>query len=236
MFYTHDHEHSHHGLLRSFRSHKSLRDEARSKQVHHRKPSDASSTTRSSTDSSRPSTSRTENSLDRDPLRLHPPMASACSPCGTHGEEDRRDHRQHFHSGPRESQSLRSFHDRVAGGGRSLRTQASAPSQMVIYEGFDFGFNQQPPPPVRREPVHSPSASWPTPSPNTGSYSDAATPGRRLLPEWGGEGDVVTPRPHTAVMDQADYFMKRGDWKRKGIVFAPQVPMAPEEECFDYDV
>jgi len=34
----------------------------------------------------------------------------------------------------------------------------------------------------------------------------------------------------------ADYF-KRGDWKRRGIVFSAVEPtMATEDECFDLDV
>jgi len=51
-----------------------------------------------------------------------------------------------------------------------------------------------------------------------------------------GDDHAVTPRPHRNERDdQADYFMKRGGWKRRGIVFASGVTMADEEECFDLE-
>ena len=44
-----------------------------------------------------------------------------------------------------------------------------------------------------------------------------------------------TPRPHPAT-DGPEYF-KRGDWKRRGIVFGTsETAMATEAECFDLDV
>jgi hypothetical protein len=78
---------------------------------------------------------------------------------------------------------------------------------MVIYDGFDFGFG-----------LKQTSQSAPS-SPTTPSAS-------------------ATPRPHPAgSMDGPDYFMKRGDWKRRGIVFsANETTMATEEECFDLEV
>lgn len=46
----------------------------------------------------------------------------------------------------------------------------------------------------------------------------------------------LTPRPHAAGMGAADHFIKRGGWKRRGIVFETEVPMASEEECFDLEM
>lgn len=34
----------------------------------------------------------------------------------------------------------------------------------------------------------------------------------------------------------ADDFIKRGGWKRRGVIFELDVPMADEEECFDLDM
>ncbi len=88
---------------------------------------------------------------------------------------------------------------------------------MVIYDGFDFGFNH--------------SESVPS-SPSSISGSEPGTP-ESPGAEWGGS---VTPRPRQT-RDGADYFMKRGDWKRRGIVFtACETPMASEDECFDLEV
>ncbi|KAK3363350.1 hypothetical protein B0T25DRAFT_562371 [Lasiosphaeria hispida] len=207
--------HHHHRLLHSFRSHKTLRADAESQEMHHhRNPSEASSVARSSTDSARPSTSRTDMSVEWDPLRLHPPMASAPSPVfpSTHSQESRRYE-------PHELRQARAQHN-TEGRTHSRAVHSQSSPTMVIYDGFDFGFSQQAP---RRRTSPAPSSS--------GSEFEAATPESRGA-EWG----PVTPRPHPAT-NSPDYFIKRGDWKRRGIVFGGgETTMASEAETFDLDM
>jgi hypothetical protein len=51
------------------------------------------------------------------------------------------------------------------------------------------------------------------------------------------EVSVAMARPRAAAgLDAADDFIKRGGWKRRGVVFELDVPMADEEECFDLDM
>jgi len=127
------------------------------------------------------------------------------------------------------------------------RNAPAGPAGTVIYDGFDFGFEK---PSTNNL---TPSA-WgpPSPAPSTdggssissyyfGSDGDdesataaLTTPVPRAGPER--RGDAVTPRARPAGMDDTDYFIKRGGWKRKGIVFASDVPAAQEEECFDLDM
>ncbi|AEO65318.1 uncharacterized protein THITE_153186 [Thermothielavioides terrestris NRRL 8126] len=158
-------------FLRSFRSHKNLRQDhlgststssSRSQEMHHHRyqPSgaSASSPARPSLDSSpRPSTSsRSDVSIDWDPLRLHPPsLAPGPVPplqdafSGETSRASRRYH--HHHQPPHELRHTRSSHN--------LRHQtrlspppplshrplhgsfpSSSPSHStVIYDGFDFG-------------------------------------------------------------------------------------------------
>ncbi|KAK3365260.1 hypothetical protein B0T24DRAFT_683881 [Lasiosphaeria ovina] len=213
MFCTIDNNHSHHrSILSSFRSQKALKaDMPRGREIHFRKPSDASSMTRSSTDSSRPSTSRTDMSVEWDPLRLHPPLAPAPTPAFNNLESRRYQ--------PHELRQARSAHG-VSLSSVSHRSHPEA--SMVIYDGFDFGFGH-PSAGGQREPRHhdhdAPSES--------GSDDEVATPSSQ---------EVITPRPQAAVLNETDYFMKRGDWKRRGIIFTPDVSLATEDDCFNLDV
>lgn len=71
-------------------------------------------------------------------------------------------------------------------------------------------------------------------STTSGSDFGPATPSDVQGPAgWGG---FVNPRPHPAGMDSADHFIKRGGWKRRGIIFEAEIPMAGEEECFDLEM
>ncbi|KAK0655797.1 hypothetical protein B0T16DRAFT_451432 [Cercophora newfieldiana] len=190
----HDHHH-HHRILHSFRSNKSLRAEAQAAPEmphyrHQRHPSEASSVARSSTESSRPSTSRTDVSIEWDPLRLHP-VGPVLVP--VLDDIKRRELRQ-----ARSLHSLRQHQQETS------HSHSHSEPAMVIYDGFDFGF---------ASPNRAISHSAPT-SPTT--------------------SEGATPRRHQATGD--DYF-KRGDWKRRGIVFGTsEATMATEDECFDLDV
>ncbi|KAK0749300.1 hypothetical protein B0T18DRAFT_436877 [Schizothecium vesticola] len=222
-------QHEHHSparILHSFRSHRSLRASAavaahqsqppselypndpnmHLPHFHHglrhqRKPSDAptmsstitASTTRSSSDSSRPSTSggRSDtSSIEWNPLGLHPPLAPAPR---LHQQRSLHSFQQHLQqtktvpvpAAPRPTLSSHG-HSR------------SAPPALVIYDGFDFGFG-------KGERGSAPS----TPSTISGS-SGPSTPAMRRPGPPGG-------------MDGPDFFIKRGGWKRRGIVFTPEV-------------
>ncbi|KAK0613087.1 hypothetical protein B0T17DRAFT_511440 [Bombardia bombarda] len=244
-----EHAHQHNRLLRSFRSHKTIKPSAspRQQDMRLRLPSDASSMTRSSTDSSCPSTSRTDMSVEWDPLRLHPPLAGYAlfSSSSTSDESMRRyhhqqqEHHQHHHQQHQEqNHHHQQHHLQTAQSPQTLHGQSDHHShsraKTVIYDGFDFGFDQTSA--AARDVWLSPSS--PTTNTSRWSYSEPATPPATppngATPGW---GDAVTLRPHPAGMDTADYFIKRGGWKRRGIVFgADQLPMASESETFDLDM
>ncbi|KAH8885761.1 hypothetical protein GQ53DRAFT_769957 [Thozetella sp. PMI_491] len=221
-------------VLRSFRSHKSLKSAARRQpeiQITHvsynhvHKTSDSSSIIRSSLESdiSRPSTGGTDvsstsstSTIEWDPLRLHPAMTAV----PTAPLPERRS--QHELRGARSFQQLSGHHTSF----RSL--QNTRRSEVEIHEGFDFGFT----PATRPAPVSAWSYSA-SPTPSSVAGSDAGDG-----PEWGDE-HALTPRPlhhYPAGPDSdADYFMKRGGWKRRGIVFTSGITMASDDECFDLE-
>jgi len=64
-----------------------------------------------------------------------------------------------------------------------------------------------------------------------------ASPGRLIshsAPSSPTTREGATPRPH--LVTDRDYF-KRGDWKRRGIVFGTsEATMATEDETFDLDI
>jgi hypothetical protein len=123
-------------------------------------------------------------------------------------------------------------HDEVRDAGslhrhtREVR-QASTTSSIEIHDGFDFGFDKPlASPPDNDEDLDN---AW---SPPTGRFS-----GKRDT--FGSEvratefGYAIMPRPAPAGFDEAGFFMKKGQWKRRGIVFYPDIPMASEDETFD---
>jgi len=125
---------------------------------------------------------------------------------------------------------------------RSYHPRSNQSTATVIYDGFDFGFDVQQPVSRRRETAPSQQNSWPSPtlsstsSGSSGSSSSSSSGSEsRAGSEWGDAGvQGLTPRPYPAGMDEADYFIKRGGWKRRGIVFSPPgAAMASEDECFD---
>lgn len=261
-----------HNVLRTFRSHKNLRCQQRLEHqqhqdlerqqyhqlpvhqvrpvpnmVHHpRRPSEASSIETITSDLSftRPSTSRTDKSIEINPLRLHPPTEELSSPRGSLRSPPRHHYMRH---GPGHSSDSASSDESVGMERPALNFQDLQPPRtgsLEVYDGFDFGFDNRTPGPGRQTgPAGGddyfgmqPRSHWsrsPTPTPGTGEEEDDMdesdpTPGPGRIP--GSSGTRL--RPHEAI-NTAEYFIKRGDWKRRGIVFTPSVPMATEEECFD---
>ncbi|KAK3987411.1 hypothetical protein QBC44DRAFT_119246 [Cladorrhinum sp. PSN332] len=234
------HHHHHHRLLRSFRSHKSLSQQAANmpfRQHHHTKASDLSSDTRSSmesTTSSRPSTSggKSDLSVDWDPLRLHPPLANAPVP---HLPEDDNSRRYQPHE-IRQSRSMHNIRSRQQHQQPHRHHHQHQPStSTVIYGGFDFGFETG-----HDHQNHRPTVRCPSPTPS--SASDASSlDGVREAEEWGDNGVITAlpaprrSRPHPpAGMDEAENFIRRGGWKRRGIVFVSDATtLAGEDETWE---
>lgn len=238
---SHDHHHHHHRLLRSFRSHKSLRHhDTHNETMHYRKPSDASS---SSSLESRPSTSsRADMSVDWDPLRLHPPLAPGPAPQlpdslsrdSTSTTSSRRQHQ------PREVRQAGPSHGR----GRNQPMQHHyESSDTVIYGGFDFGFDNVQP--THADPSSRRARRDPSPTPSYAStvsstYSSFSGPEDSPLD---GLAPAPLPRPRPqrphqggplGLDDEAERFLRRGGWKRRGIVFADSRAMlAGEEETWE---
>lgn len=252
-------------FLRSFRSHRSLKDctqEEEEMYCRPRKPSDASSLASSASEtSSRPSTSsrRTDMSVDWDPLRLHPPLAAGPAP----PLRDAGDAHTSRRYEPHELRQARSSHNL----GRSPpqhHTQPS-PSQTVIYDGFDFGFpsagssssSSKPTPTTatttssrrrRRDPSPTPSdassilSSISSDSTLSGSDGDlplgfglAPAPAARSRPRPRPPLHYEAQSGTSGLDDDTEFFIRRGGWKRRGIVFANTgFELAGEEESFEF--
>lgn len=265
--------HHHHGFLRSFRSHRALRqhddsntDSFSSQEAmhHHRRqrPSDASSPGRPSfASSSRPSTSssRTEGSIDWDPLRMNPPsLAPGVAPSlqETVFEEDSRLYQPH---------ELRHAARRASSNPipSSPRRTTPTPSctNTVIYDGFDFGFDNTPTPatalntPNRagcltpaargRTPSLTPSDASSECSLSFGSISDASAAIPEEMGLHAGLAPAPAPRPRPRPRPRfengpgssggldADEYLRRGGWKRRGIVFVDVEVELGEDEAFE---
>lgn len=233
-------------ILHSFRSHRSLRTEAtvgspsttmRMSQ-HHRKPSDVSSMTRSSTESARSPTGRSEcSAVEWDPLRLHPPMAPGSGPLLPAHQDDSRRYQPHE---LRQARSMHFHNAQSQANARALHSHSQSAPALVIYGGFDFGFSSD----DHKRPSSSSTVS------SAGSISEATTPDScHGAFGWGDPVTRLSPRPHHGDRagglgggprglpgSGADHFIKRGEWKRRGIVFASDAPAASEEECFDLEI
>lgn len=271
-----------HNVLRSFRSHKNMKSQIRiehlqdgeryqqlhapvphqrpvPKVAHHpRRPSEASSIDTLNSDTSfspRPSTSsRTGGSIDVNPLRLHPPTEDLFVPLHNSLRSPPRHHYERNHLGSSGSTSSNDSMDMERPTPNFRELQAQRGGSLEIYEGFDFGFDNNRTPGPGRNTVAGcsdgyfgipaqPKSHWsrsPTPTPGTGEDEQMEdpdeTPSTEQAPgrtEWG-TPTRLRGRPLEA-LDSPEYFIKRGDWKRRGIVFAATVPMASEEETFDLE-
>jgi hypothetical protein len=237
--------HHHHSLLRSFRSHRSHRhrkdstaDSLSQEEMHHHHrhvPSDASSLSRPSLDST--SSRRTDLSIDWDPLRLHPSLSSGPSPPLQDAFSDSTSRRYQPHE-------LR--HARSSQGLRRPSTSHHQPTQStVIYDGFDFGFNNNPTR-VMTKPAAASNMMRraPSPTPSDASSESSFSLGEPSDEEMGlGLGLSPAPalrsrpRPRPCYddgADEAESFIRRGGWKRRGIVFVNSgSPLAGEDETFE---
>lgn len=242
--------HRHHSILRSFRSHKNLRSRKGSaadslssqEDMHHHHrhvPSDASSQGRPSLDST--SSRRTDLSIDWDPLRLHPSLTSGPSP-------PLQDAFSESTSRPYQPHELR--HARSSQAHRRPSTSHYQPSQStVIYGGFDFGFNNDPTPVMSKATAFAAAANnnrrrAPSPTPSDAS-SDSSFSMSEPSDEEVGLGLGLAPAPalrsrprprpsHDDGADAAESFIRRGEWKRRGIVFVNSgFELAGEDETFE---
>ncbi|KAL2023574.1 hypothetical protein VTK56DRAFT_2182 [Thermocarpiscus australiensis] len=220
-----------------------------------RKPSDASSLVSST--SSRPSTSsRSDLSVDWDPLRLHPPLAPGPAPPlpDTFGES--RQYTPHEIRRARSSHNLSSLRN-LRGYCSTSQLDYQSASETVIYDGFDFGFEPKPAAAAAAALNHDTSVGGrrtrrrdPSPAPSVASSSASSIVGRSdSVLEAGLMVGLAPapqsrprsrPRPHSpepgsALDDEAEYFIRRGGWKRRGIVFVDSgPPLAGEDNIFGF--
>jgi len=208
-----------HKILHRARSLRRLRpDDA---PAHQRGISISSDDSRASSSGS--DTSRRGNSVEWDPLRLHPSM-----------EVDRSPHITPLYHGPRPQQPQ--HHDEETHDGRTV--EARQPFRhpprhthlgvgVTIYDGFDFGFDKTRPAdgtPARR-----------LRAPKSVSDLQAQPSKKEEEPQWNGLHSPAR-RHIPGGFDEADYFIKRGGWKRRGIVFgggSTDAAHDSDEDCFD---
>lgn len=230
--------------------------------------SDASYTSYTTYSPSRPSvSSRRVGSVDINPLRLHPPTEDLFVPPHTSLRSPPRHHYERNHVGSSVSTGGNDSMDieHPTPNFRELQRQRGA--SLEIYDGFDFGFDNNGTPAPGRATIAAagtgdgyfgipvqPKSHWsrsPTPTPRTGDDEDEEmedpdeTPGAGPAPhetDWSAQTSQSTqstpskPRCRPVEgLDSPEYFMKRGDWKRRGIVFDATVPLATEEETFDLE-
>lgn len=91
-----------------------------------------------------------------------------------------------------------------------------------IYAGFDFDLSKEAPrAPGQQSSGDEHVSGWlsPTPSSEAGSNSDGGSP---------------RPRPRPAGYGSTEYFLKKGNWKRRGIVFLQQEQTQnSDDDCFE---
>jgi len=97
-----------------------------------------------------------------------------------------------------------------------------------IYDGFDFGFDKA------HEDNRSPARRLRAPK-SVGDLQAQRSKGADEQQQWNGLHSP-TPRHLPGSFDEAQFFMKRGDWKRRGIVFgggSTEPAHESDEDCFD---
>ncbi|AEO54691.1 hypothetical protein MYCTH_2313903 [Thermothelomyces thermophilus ATCC 42464] len=269
-----------HSFLHGFRRHRNsrqhrsdssepLENQSEMPRRHQHLASVAGSPARPSIDST--SSPRTDLSIDWDPLRLHPSLAPAPS-------APLRDAFSESSSRPYLPHELR-----LARSSRAAHQPPSSPlhgrnpsSETVIYDGFNFGFdnsdsnrnhssnnnsnnsNYHPTPALtkftnataphsarRRAPSLTPSdaSSECSLTFSGSSAADDSWPEEEIGPGGGlGLAPAPPPRPrprprprtYDGGPEDADYYFRRGGWKRRGIVFVDSGPtLAGEDETFE---
>ncbi|KXX79243.1 hypothetical protein MMYC01_203954 [Madurella mycetomatis] len=239
--YHHSHAQQQNRFLRGLRSHKSWKhhDSHIETMHHYRKPSDTGSS--SSLDSHPSTSSKADLSVDWDPLRLHPPTARGSAPQlpdaalgdGASTASSKRPYQ------PRGLRQARSSHNL----GRNQPMQhRCASSDTVIYGGFDFGFDAKPTPASssrrRRDPSPTPSdASTVSSSSSSIPSGSEDSPLEGLAPAPAHPHSHYQRLPHgrpVGLEDGAEHFLRRGGWKRRGIVFVDSSALlAGEDETWE---
>lgn len=269
----------HHTFLRSFRSHRSLRQEKESihsknssssggsesdmHRPHRHRPSDASSMARPSFDST--TSRKTDLSIDWDPLRLHPSLTPGPVPPLRDIVSNENAARRYQPQELRHDQSSQAV--RAHRQGASTRSLAPSTRSTVIHGGFDFGFDNTPTPAVatttnkmalathpgggmtNRTNTNMDNHRTPSPTPSDASSEFSLSPSD----DWGviedddaalglGLAPPPAPRPRprprpnldSSDSDSVEYFLRRGGWKRRGIVFVDsQNALEGEDETWE---
>ncbi|KAJ9155582.1 hypothetical protein NKR23_g1735 [Pleurostoma richardsiae] len=224
-------------ILNRVRSHKKLQASGSDSSSHKRQDSLSSSGSRPSTDSD---CHRSHYpTLEWDPLKLNPPVSA------TH-ITPRAVPPHHASFRERTLRNKRSYAGHELQQGRRHYQSDSTGSALEIHDGFDFGFaKEQAIQSVldrnRDGAVHL-AGGWPSPASSTSSsdwhddYED--DDGARPQSSWS-EASSPSPRrrPQPGPFDGPDYFLKRGGWKRRGIVFGGQVDevYVRDDDAFDLE-
>lgn len=212
-----------HRILARVRSHKKLRmAPEESKPLHRRQHSDPSEeTSRSSSTTSGDQRRAHYPPIEFDPLKLNPTVIPSLPP------------RQHDSFQDRTLRTKRSL------GGNDWRRprfhHSDSGFSVDIHEGFDFGFEREKALERELERNRANEAAvnlkgWPSPASTTDSEGswfhdsddDDEEPAKRAAMMF---GDAPTPRARPQV--GPDNYLKRGGWKRRGIVFG-----GPTEEVY----
>lgn len=208
--------------------------------------------------------SDSSSSGELDPLRAHPPMYTSRAPFDAYkyipgyGYEDGDDaydagekYPRPHHSDAQHTSELRGARSMLNLKARNAWAfhEAVGGTALQIYDGFNFGFDAdgQTTPLSMHTKYHQrrppPEIIWSGPDELEGdSSSSSSSPSSSTAASPTTEGwsrpdaGVVTPRPNPVGFNEPDYFLKRGDWKRRGIVFSPAGHVeATADECFDFD-
>ncbi|KAL2269048.1 hypothetical protein VTJ83DRAFT_3894 [Remersonia thermophila] len=219
----------------------------------------------------RPSTSSIKStmSIDWDPLRLHPSNTQGPAPPLPDPAMTER-LSEHFPTPPQSPSGITLYSMPPTPMSASFPThppRQKAPTNTIIYGGFDFGFSHShtPTPVLSRTatptahlaPAASATSAYRAPSPapsDASSECSLALSGlsydSSLIDEYADDQEPVglapaptprprpRPRPSAAGLkeDDAEYFLRRGAWKRRGIVFVTpaEYKLADEEETFEF--
>ena len=206
-------------ILNRVRSHKKLRSDGQ-QPLHQRQTSVSSSGSRPSTDSDAYRQSHFP-SVEWDPLRLNPvPQVPAVAPS-----------RHHDSFRERTERTLRN--KRSFAGHELHRPRNYQSPRSEIYDGFDFGFGEKPVQntPDRHHDEHH-LRDWPSPTSTAASEWDVDDGDVKRDP-W--NSPSPRRRPQAGTLGGPDYFIKRGGWKRRGIIFGGHTEeiYLKEDDAFD---
>ena len=147
----------------------------------------------------------------------------------------RHDHHHHHHHQHQHQQHEGSRHPQIVEHQAEYHPPRHTTQQgatLQIYGGFDFGFEKpQPLSPADSDVGRHHRLRAPKSETDLHRRHDAAAMGGGA--DWNGLPSPVR-RIRPAGYDEADNFIKRGGWKRRGIVFGSSEPAHDaEDNCFD---